>query len=84
MLFSPSLRGGVEHDCFSLQLMSKMAPLLGRDVTERVFLRRFSQLCSSNMFYTRKVCASHIGDFCAIVGKDQFEKVLVSTSDFCV
>jgi serine/threonine-protein phosphatase 4 regulatory subunit 1 len=29
------------------------------------------------MFYTRKVCASHIGDFCAIVGKDQFEKVLL-------
>ena len=68
-------------ECFYsfLQLMSKMAPLLGRDVTERVFLKRFSQLCASNMFYTRKVCASHIGDFCAVVGKEQFEKVLVST-----
>ncbi|KAJ3665913.1 hypothetical protein Zmor_001377 [Zophobas morio] len=61
----------------AITLMSKMAPLLGRDVTERVFLKRFSQLCASNMFYTRKVCASHIGDFCAVVGKEQFEKVLL-------
>lgn len=57
--------------------MSRIAPLLGRDVTERVFLRRFSQLCTSNMFYARKVCASHIGDFCAVVGKEEFERVLV-------
>ncbi|KAJ8927571.1 hypothetical protein NQ314_019954 [Rhamnusium bicolor] len=58
-------------------LMSKLAPLLGRDVTERVFLKRFSELCASHMFYVRKVCASHFGEFCAVVGKDAFEKILL-------
>lgn len=57
--------------------MSKMASLLGRDVTERVFLDRFSQLCKNNTFYVRKACASHIGDFCSVIGKDAYEKILV-------
>lgn len=65
-----------------LQLMSKLAPLLGRDVTERVFLGRFTELCSSPMFYIRKVCAAHFGNFCAVVGKDAVEKVLVSVFFF--
>lgn len=68
---------GLKISCFSLQLMSRMAPLLGRDVTERVFLKRFAELCSSSMFYTRKVCAARMGDFCVVVGKDLFETILV-------
>lgn len=58
--------------------MSKLAPFLGREVTERVFLQRFSQLCSNHMFHVRKVCASRFGDFCAVIGKDAYEHILVS------
>lgn len=58
--------------------MSRLAPFLGQEVTERVFLQRFSQLCSNHMFYVRKVCASHFGDFCAVIGKEAYERTLVS------
>ncbi|KAJ8922296.1 hypothetical protein NQ315_004236 [Exocentrus adspersus] len=58
----------------AVMLMSKLAPLLGRDITERVFLKRFTELCTSHMFYIRKVCAAHIGEFCTVVCKDVFEK----------
>nr|XP_023018479.1 serine/threonine-protein phosphatase 4 regulatory subunit 1-like isoform X3 [Leptinotarsa decemlineata] len=61
----------------AISLMSKLAPLLGRDITERVFLKRFIDLCSSPMFYMRKICAAHFGDFCAVVGKDSFENILL-------
>ncbi|CAH0547331.1 unnamed protein product [Brassicogethes aeneus] len=61
----------------SVTLMCKLAPLLGRDVTERVFLKRFAELCIHQQFLVRKVCSSHIGDFCAVVGKDAIEKILL-------
>ncbi|CAH1106535.1 unnamed protein product [Psylliodes chrysocephalus] len=67
----------VDVNTGAINLMSKLAPLLGRDVTERVFLGRFTELCSSPMFYIRKVCAAHFGNFCAVVGKDAVEKVLL-------
>lgn len=57
-------------------LMAKVVPLLGRDVTERVFLDRFVELCAAMKFYVRKICASHVGDFCAIISRPLFEKVL--------
>lgn len=58
--------------------MSRLAPLLGPQITERVFLPRFSELCLNKaLFYIRKLCAAHFGDFCAVVGKDAFEQVLV-------
>lgn len=59
--------------------MSKLAPFLGRDVTERVFLKRFTELCTSPIFFVRKVCAAHFGEFCSVVGKDAFENTLVSS-----
>lgn len=58
--------------------MSRLAPLLGTEITERVFLQRFAELCSNKVFYVRKVCASHYGDFCAIIGREAFEQILVS------
>ncbi|KAJ8940759.1 hypothetical protein NQ318_009671 [Aromia moschata] len=61
----------------AVALMGKLASLLGRDVTERIFLKRFSELCASHMFYIRKVCAAHFGEFSAVVGKETFEKVLL-------
>jgi serine/threonine-protein phosphatase 4 regulatory subunit 1 len=61
-----------------LQLMSKMAPLMGRSSTERLFLNRFAALCTDPVFYVRKACASNFGEFCAVVGTDSTESVLVS------
>ncbi|XP_049819805.1 serine/threonine-protein phosphatase 4 regulatory subunit 1-like isoform X3 [Aethina tumida] len=61
----------------SVELMCKLAPLLGRDVTERVFLKRFTELCANEQFIVRKVCCLHIGDICSVVGKDSFENILL-------
>ena len=58
--------------------MSKMAPLIGRSSTERLFLDRFAALCTDSVFYVRKVCAANFGEFCAVVGTDATENVLVS------
>lgn len=60
--------------------MTKMVPMLGAEITERVFLPRFSELCSDKLFYVRRVCAAHFGEFCAVVGQEAFEKILVSNS----
>ncbi|KAG5900679.1 hypothetical protein JTB14_005944 [Gonioctena quinquepunctata] len=65
----------------AITLMSKLAPLLGRDITERVFLKRFIDLCASPMFYVRKVCAAHFGEFGAVLGKDAFENILLLEDD---
>jgi len=69
----------VYHHIDAVVLMSKMVPLLGKDVTERVFLDRFTELCSNQMFEVRKACASNFGNFCAVVGKQSYEKVLLPT-----
>ncbi|XP_056647680.1 serine/threonine-protein phosphatase 4 regulatory subunit 1-like isoform X2 [Diorhabda sublineata] len=61
----------------AVDLMSKLAPLLGRDVTERVFLGRFAELCSSSKSYIRKVCAAYFGHFCAVVSRESVEKILL-------
>ncbi|ROT73728.1 hypothetical protein C7M84_007832 [Penaeus vannamei] len=63
----------------AVALMSKMAPLIGREMTERLFLERFTRLCSDALFQVRKVCASNFGDFCSVVGTQPTEEVLVST-----
>jgi len=42
------------------QLMSKMAPLLGREMTERVFLERFCEMCCDPLFHVRKVSVLRI------------------------
>ncbi|XP_076263074.1 serine/threonine-protein phosphatase 4 regulatory subunit 1-like isoform X2 [Rhynchophorus ferrugineus] len=60
-----------------ISTMSKLATLLGRDVTERIFLNRYLELCSSQYFPTRKIAADHIGYYCAIVSKDVFENKLL-------
>ncbi|XP_018325374.1 serine/threonine-protein phosphatase 4 regulatory subunit 1 isoform X3 [Agrilus planipennis] len=61
----------------AVTLMSKMTTYLGREITERVFLDRFTQLCSNSMFCVRKVCASHFGDFCAVVSQTAFNNKLL-------
>lgn len=62
---------------FGLQLMSKMAPLVGKDITERVFMPRFAELCTDAHFHVRKVCAANFGDLCTVVGQENTEEYLV-------
>lgn len=62
----------------AVALMAKMAPLIGQEMTERLFLERFTRLCSDALFQVRKVCASNFGDFCSVVGTQPTEEVLVS------
>ena len=38
-----------------LQLMSKMAPMVGRDITEQHFMPRFLEMCTDALFHVRKV-----------------------------
>lgn len=58
-------------------LMSKMAPLIGRDMTEKHFLRSFASLCMDTLFQVRKVCAANLGDICNIVAIDSTENILL-------
>ncbi|XP_021941543.1 serine/threonine-protein phosphatase 4 regulatory subunit 1-like isoform X4 [Zootermopsis nevadensis] len=61
----------------AVALMSKMAPLIGRSSTERLFLGRFAALCTDPVFCVRKACAANFGEFCAIVGTESTESVLL-------
>ena len=58
--------------------MSKMAPLVGREMTENLFVERFTSLCSDNLFQVRKVCAANFSDFSGVVGPAATEAVLVN------
>ena len=56
-----------------------MAPLIGKEMSEAIFLERFAALCVDPLFHVRKVCAANFGDFSSVVGPDSTEQVLVST-----
>lgn len=58
--------------------MCKMAPLIGKELTEKIFLDRYIALCEDKEFYTRKFCASHLGELCAAVGRKTLFRKLVS------
>ena len=60
-----------------LQLLSKMAPLIGKDIVEKLFLERFALLCLDPLFHVRKVCAANFGDFSSVVGSESTESVLL-------
>lgn len=45
----------------SFQIICKMAPMVGKDVTERLFLPRFCEMCCDcRMFHVRKVGDSRL------------------------
>ncbi|XP_074644442.1 serine/threonine-protein phosphatase 4 regulatory subunit 1-like [Tubulanus polymorphus] len=58
----------------AVALMSKMASLVGRDITERIFLPQFTMLCTDTLFHVRKVCAANFGDMCRVVGQEATEE----------
>ena len=56
-----------------------MAPLIGKDMSEAIFLERFAALCVDPLFHVRKVCAANFGDFSNVVGAESTEETLVSS-----
>ena len=63
--------------------MCRMAPLLGGDLSRRVFLERFAALSADGLFHVRKICAANFGEFCAVVGQEVTESILVCFCLFC-
>jgi len=61
----------------AVALLSKMAPLIGKDMSEAIFLERFAALCVDPLFHVRKVCAANFGDFSNVVGSDSTEQILL-------
>ncbi|XP_060601846.1 LOW QUALITY PROTEIN: serine/threonine-protein phosphatase 4 regulatory subunit 1-like [Ruditapes philippinarum] len=66
-----------EYRTEAVALMSKMAPLLGKEMTDRVFLNRFCEMCTDPLFHVRKVCAANFGDFCSVVSQTSAEQKLL-------
>ncbi|XP_017763871.1 PREDICTED: serine/threonine-protein phosphatase 4 regulatory subunit 1-like isoform X2 [Eufriesea mexicana] len=65
-----------------VSLMCKLAPFIGEDLAEKIFLDKYIALCE--VFYTRKICASHFGEFCAAVRrKTLFRKLFPLYIDLC-
>ena len=58
--------------------MCRMAPLLGGDLSRRVFLDRFGTLSGDSLFHVRKICAANFGEFSSVVGQQVTENYLVS------
>ncbi|KAM4687959.1 serine/threonine-protein phosphatase 4 regulatory subunit 1 isoform 2-T2 [Discoglossus pictus] len=62
----------------AVAIMCKMASMVGKDITERLILPRFCEMCCDcRMFHVRKVCAANFGDICSVVGQDATEKMLL-------
>ncbi|KAG8571254.1 hypothetical protein GDO81_011567 [Engystomops pustulosus] len=67
----------------AVAIMCKMASMVGKDITERLILPRFCEMCCDcRMFHVRKVCAANFGDICSVVGQDATEKMLVRQAAF--
>ncbi|XP_039610702.1 serine/threonine-protein phosphatase 4 regulatory subunit 1 isoform X1 [Polypterus senegalus] len=62
----------------AMAIICKMAPMVGKDITERLFLPRFCEMCCDcRMFHVRKVCAANFGDICTVVGREATEELLL-------
>ncbi|XP_075441482.1 serine/threonine-protein phosphatase 4 regulatory subunit 1 isoform X1 [Ascaphus truei] len=62
----------------AVAIMCKMASMVGKDITERLVLPRFCEMCCDcRMFHVRKVCAANFGDICSVVGQESTEKMLL-------
>lgn len=58
--------------------MCRLAPLLGRELTEEFFLTRYLDLCEDNDMMVRRICAIHFAEMCTAVGKEKVYSKLVS------
>ncbi|GAB1861274.1 Serine/threonine-protein phosphatase 4 regulatory subunit 1 [Camponotus japonicus] len=68
----------------NISLMCRLAPLIGSELTEKVFLRRFLDLCEDNDMMVRRTCATHFGEMCVAVGKEKlYSKLIPTFVDLC-
>ncbi|XP_060099996.1 serine/threonine-protein phosphatase 4 regulatory subunit 1 isoform X1 [Heteronotia binoei] len=62
----------------AVAIMCKMATMVGKDITERLILPRFCEMCCDcRTFHVRKVCAANFGDICGVVGQQATEEMLL-------
>lgn len=62
----------------TVAIMCKMAPMVGKAITEKYILQRFCEMCCDcRMFHVRKVCAANIGDISNVVGREATEELLL-------
>ncbi|KAG8233834.1 hypothetical protein J437_LFUL006857 [Ladona fulva] len=66
-----------DYHSSAVTLMSKIAPLVGREKAMALFLNDFVVLCSDPAFFVRTVCATNIGDFCTLMGTEVTERILL-------
>ncbi|XP_076622614.1 serine/threonine-protein phosphatase 4 regulatory subunit 1 isoform X2 [Colletes latitarsis] len=68
----------------AVSLMSKMAPLIGKELTEKIFLDKYITLCRDKELYVRRICVTHFGTFFASVGKKAMNcKLFPTYTDMC-
>lgn len=58
--------------------MCKLAPLIGKELTERVFLDRFIDMCEDDDTMVRRICATHFGEMCTSVSKQALLRLVSS------
>ncbi|XP_017792094.1 PREDICTED: serine/threonine-protein phosphatase 4 regulatory subunit 1-like isoform X3 [Habropoda laboriosa] len=79
-----TLCSSVDYIHFGISLMNKLAPLIGKELTEKIFLDKYIALCKDTEFYVKKICVSHFGELCAAVGrKALFRKLFPIFVDLC-
>ena len=57
--------------------MTKVNPYIGDEVTEKLFLDRFLELCKCEAVFVRRVCASIMGYFFTIMSNETIYNKLV-------
>lgn len=64
--------------------MALLVPIIGADKTREYFLDKFLELCTSEIYDVRKMCAVFNPHLCKVLGVEVSEKQLVSKkiSDF--
>ncbi|XP_018057908.1 PREDICTED: serine/threonine-protein phosphatase 4 regulatory subunit 1-like isoform X2 [Atta colombica] len=68
----------------NISLMCRLAPLVGSELTEKIFLPRFLDLCEDNDMMVRRICATHFGEMCIAVGKEKlYSKLIPMFIDLC-
>ncbi|KYN13323.1 Serine/threonine-protein phosphatase 4 regulatory subunit 1 [Trachymyrmex cornetzi] len=68
----------------NISLMCRLAPLIGSELTEKIFLPRYLDLCEDNDMMVRRICATHFGEMCIAVGKEKlYSKLIPMFIDLC-
>ncbi|XP_025992654.2 serine/threonine-protein phosphatase 4 regulatory subunit 1 isoform X2 [Solenopsis invicta] len=68
----------------NISLMCRLAPLIGSELTEKIFLTRYLDLCEVNDMMVRRICASHFAEMCTAVGKEKlYSKLIPTFVDLC-